>query len=47
MENPPLELAVILVAAVGAQLLAARFRIPAIVPLLVGGRRSWAPTSST
>ena len=37
MENPSLELAAILAAAVGAQLLAARFRLPAIVPLLVAG----------
>ena len=37
MEDPTLELAVILAAAVGAQLLAARLRIPAIVPLLVVG----------
>lgn len=37
MENPTLEMAVILTAAVGAQLLAARFRIPAIVPLLIAG----------
>ena len=37
MEDPTLELTVILAAAVGAQLLAARLRIPAIVPLLVVG----------
>lgn len=37
MEDPTLELAAILAAAVGAQLLAARLRIPAIVPLLVVG----------
>jgi NhaP-type Na+/H+ or K+/H+ antiporter len=37
LENPTLEIAVILAAAVGAQLLAARFHLPAIVPLLAAG----------
>jgi NhaP-type Na+/H+ or K+/H+ antiporter len=37
MENPALEIAVILLAAVGAQLLAAQLSIPAIVPLLIVG----------
>ena len=37
MEDPTLEISVILLAAVGAQLLAAQLRIPAIVPLLIVG----------
>jgi NhaP-type Na+/H+ or K+/H+ antiporter len=37
VEDPTLEIAVILVAAVAAQLLAAQFRLPAIVPLLAAG----------
>ncbi len=37
MEDPTLEIAVILVAAVAAQLLAAQFHLPAIVPLLAAG----------
>jgi NhaP-type Na+/H+ or K+/H+ antiporter len=37
MENPTLEISLILVSAVAAQLLAAQFRIPAIVPLLIVG----------
>jgi NhaP-type Na+/H+ or K+/H+ antiporter len=37
MESPALEIAVILAAAVGAQLLASGFGLPAIVPLLAAG----------
>ncbi|MEO8091898.1 MAG: cation:proton antiporter [bacterium] len=37
MSDPTLALAAIMLAAVGSQILAARFRLPAIIPLLVAG----------
>jgi NhaP-type Na+/H+ or K+/H+ antiporter len=37
VQDPTLEIAVILIAAVAAQLLAAQFRLPALVPLLAAG----------